>query len=283
MSRFQFFHFLSFILLSCTTLLTSCGGGSKITPEEEVREYGKYFVEKLAANQLDSLQASYPDITKADSFMPVKSDTIIVVESSPGQFDLILADGVSLKVNHSDDGNITVMESKGLFIFPSDKLAIAKKTGLWDDKLSDAQLNERMKDDEFFKWLKGKKTINKNSLISFSDFIESPGQDPTGNYARDGYHNITNKTDVEIDGSDYSLVYEEGSFWNDPYSDGSGKKEKSGKAIPPHGTVKVTASSGYHSWSVLKSIKWKLSQEQLQEKFAPYTGKEYQEYLDSKK
>ena len=78
------------------------------------------------------------------------------------------------------------------------------------------------------------------------------------------------------------MIYEEVELWGDT-GERSSKKTKAGKTIPPHGKVKVTAKQGYHSWSYLKSIKWKLSEEQMQEKFASYTGKEYQEYLDSKK
>ena len=63
MKNFAFFV----MLFAGIGLLASCG--KKTTPEEEVRNYGKYFVEKLNANQLDSLTASYPDISKADSIV----------------------------------------------------------------------------------------------------------------------------------------------------------------------------------------------------------------------
>ena len=135
-------------------LLSSCDGGKKLTPEDEVRNYGKNFVEKLSANQLDSLTASYPDLVNAESLVPVQSDTILVAETAPGQFNVTLAEGITLKVNRSDDGNITVTESKGLFTFPDDKIELAKKTGMWDDNLSDDQLNDRLKDDDFFDYLK---------------------------------------------------------------------------------------------------------------------------------
>lgn len=134
-------------------LLCACGVMKK-SPEEEVRNYGKYFVEKLSANQLDSLINSYPDLAKADSIMPIQSDTIIVAETAPGLFDMTLADGIVLKVSRDDGGNITVTESRGLFAFPPDKVEIANKTGMWNKSLNDAQASERIHDEEFFKWLK---------------------------------------------------------------------------------------------------------------------------------
>ena len=268
---------IAFIVMLC-----SCGG-KKTSPEEEVRNYGKYFVEKLNANQVDSLTASYPDIAKADSIMPISSDTIIVAENAPGQFVVTLAEGITLKVNRSEDGNITVAESKGLFAFPADKVDVAKKTGMWDDNLSDARLNERMKDEEFPKYLKKIKTVKTKDIISIGRLKE-----PKELYGiMDTTQPLTNLTDKAIDGKDYSVVVEyEWSYpafdWDDDGFE-KGKEVKSGKNIPPKGSVNYAMEIGFRGYSKIVAIKWKLTPEQLQEKFASYTGKEYQEYLDSKK
>ena len=152
MKKFLFYFNISIAFIG---ILYSCDSSKKqspkenINPEEDVRNYGRYFIEKLSANQLDSLKASYTDIAKADSLVPFKSDTIMVVETSPGQYDMTLAEGISLKVIRSDDGNISVTESKGLFAFPTDKVDIAKKTGMWDENLSDTKINERLNDVDF--------------------------------------------------------------------------------------------------------------------------------------
>ena len=273
--------FLFFLIISISigeAILTSCNTGGKPTPEEEVRNYGKYFVEKLNANQLDSLAVSYPDIAKADSIIPITSDTIIVAENAPGQFDMTLADGITLKVTRSEDGNISVIESKGLFAFPADKVDIAKKTGMWDDNLSDAGLNERMKDEEFYKWLNNKKTIKTSDIIEL------------GNRSSDissgtGFRDVINKTDHKIKGSDYQVIR----TWIDidpncgDWIETKGSEVLSGKDIPPHGRVKFEYYFGNHLVQDIKSIKLKLTPEQIQEKFAPHTGNEYQEYLNSKK
>ena len=260
-------------LLAIGLLIVSCDGSKKLTPEEEVRSYGKYFVEKLAANQLDSLKASYPDIAKADSIIPIKSDTIMLAEVVPGQYDMTLAEGITLKVRRSEDGNISVIESKGLFAFPADKVDIAKKTGMWDDNLNDVQINERMKDEEFFKYLNKQKKINPSNILSIK--LPYTPEDIAG-YMEMYDVIIKNLTEVPISGTDYYLE----DYWS--YKGEEGHSKDKGKNIAAQGTVSYKKDFGFlmrHAFN----IKWNLSPEELQEKFAPYTSNEYQEYLDSKK
>lgn len=267
-------------------LLCACGLMKK-SPEEEVRNYGKYFVEKLSANQLDSLINSYPDLAKADSIVPVQSDTIIVAETAPGQFDLTLEEGIVLKVSRDDDGNITVTESRGLFAFPADKVEIAKKTGMWTKSLNDADLADRMKDEEFFDYIKNSKEIRPNSLISIGKFINN------GNGA--GYYPVTNNTDVAISGNDYNFIvtqsyptYIPGSMAIDEWV--TKESEEKGRDLPPNGTEQFysTTNRSFVAGELdpekkLKGVKFNLSQEELQSRFASFTGNEYKEYLDSKK
>lgn len=254
--------------------ITSCDTNKKLSPEDEVRNYGKYFVEKLSANQLDSLKAGYPDIVKADSIIPVQWDTIMITESSPGQYDVTLAEGVTLKVSRSDDGKILVTESKGLFAFPADKIDIAKKTGMWEDNLSDLVVAERLGDNNFFDWVEKSKNIKSSDIISLGKGVEST-------YERPGYATIVNKTDQPIKGSDYKVIYSE-VYFEGMYPIES-TKTKPGKDIPPHGNVRYEVLTFNRGGEKVKGIKLTLSPEQIKERFASYTGNEYKEYLDSKK
>lgn len=259
--------------------LSSCG--KKNSPEDEVRSYGKYFIEKLAANQMDSLKASYPDIVKADSFVPLESDTIIVVETAPGQYDMALAQGVTLKVNRSDDGSIFVTESKGLFAFPDNKLDIARETGMWDANISDAQLNERMKDEEFFKMMEKKSNINPNNIISVGKVVSTSewsgfDYDDSGT----GYFPLKNNTDMAISGADYQVVIRV----SDIFSGESWSYTEPGKDLAPNGSARINVRFRPKSNPERASIKFKISESDLKAKFSPdFTGREYQEYLDSKK
>ena len=269
---------LAFIVMLC-----SCGG-KKATPEEEVRNYGKYFVEKLNANQLDSLMASYPDISKADSIVPLQSDSIIVAEAAPGQFDVTLAEGITLKVNRSEDGNITVAESKGLFAFPAEKVDIAKKTGMWDDILTDAQLNERMKDEEFFKWIKDYSYQKIDNLLSITPGKQIRSDVPNAEANKFTVNlKIKNNSNKEIKGSDYKIKYiyygpsgsmEPEIYTLTGYSSGIDLKGGDEKSI----TISKI-SEGFKNFMAQYNIK---KEEYLSNYYNP-SGNEYQEYLDSKK
>lgn len=267
------------LILSLATmgalLVSSCGGSHELTPEQEMRNYGKYFTEKISIGELDSVKASYPDILSADSLTPLKSDTILVVETAPGKYELTLAEGVLIKVNRADDGNITVEESRGLFAYPDDKKKIARKSGMWDDKLNDAELNKRMKDQDFFDYIAKNNTVNPKNIITIGKKI-----DDGFNYNTDitKYHLIlTNNTNIPISGSDYKVTYH-WYVWED-----EGNDSEDGKDLPPHGTARISWEEGGDNGTDYKAIKWNLTPEQLQEKFGAFTGNEYQEYLDSKK
>ena len=269
-------------LLAIGLLLVSCNGEKKSTPEEDVRNYGKYFIEKLSANQLDSLKTSYADIANADSLVPFKSDTIIIVESAPGQYDMTLAEGISLKINRSDDGNISVTESKGLFAFPINKVDIAKKTGMWDENLSDAQLNERLKDEEFFKYIDNKRRQSLPSNILTLDrklHITKEAEFSLDDWK--GYYNITNNTDYPIKGKYYTVQTKWDWMAQGVYE--HGRNNKPGKDIAPHSTIKYPVSGSGRSSEEITGIKIKIPEDELMKMVAPFTGNEYQEYLNSKK
>lgn len=265
---------LTVTLLMNGLVISSCSEGSKTTPEEEVRNYSKYFVEKLGAKEIDSLKTAYPDIVKADSIMPLANDTIVVAESAPGQYDVILSDGVTLKMTRADDGNIAVVESKGLFAFPADKIEIAKKTGMWDESLNDAALSERLNDEEFFAYLKKSKSMNSNDIIAIGKKVD-------GSYEKSGYAMIENKTDQPIKGSDYKVIYSEVYF--EGMMPVETTKTKTGKDIPPHGSVKYDITTYNRGGEEIKGVKLNLSPQQIKDRFASYTGNEYQEYLKTKK
>ena len=267
-----------FVALSLITV--SCEGSNKTSPEEEVREFGKHFIEKIVANQLDSLSNSYADIILADTIIPIQSDSVIVTETAAGQYDVNLGEGVKIKLRRDDDGKITVTESFGLFSFPGEKVELAKKTGMWDESLNDARLAERIKDDAFFDYVKRSKTIKKSDILRVGSerFTDT-----------DLIYPIINNSDFDIQGSDYTITIEESYPVDIPYSDPNNwvtsRKTIPGKTIKAHGTYNYVTEMAYggRGGESVKSVNLKLTDEELQKMFAPYTGNEYQEYLASKR
>lgn len=151
------YAFLAATLLMGGIGITSCNKEKQApSPEEEVSSFGKFFLEKLAANQPDSLLLSYPDLAAADSIVSIQSDTVTVVETSPGIYDVMIAPGVKIEVERSAEGDIKVKRSKGLFAFPAENVEYAKESGIWNDSLSDAEIAEKMKSEDFAKGMKEK-------------------------------------------------------------------------------------------------------------------------------
>lgn len=271
MKNIYFSAFAAFVML-----LSSCVGKGTTpegpTPEEEVRSYGKDFVAKLTAKQLDSLKASYPDIVTADSIATLKSDTILVSETAPEQYDITLAEGVVLKATRSQDGNIKVISSRGLFAFPSDKMEMARKTGMWNDSLSDKELAGRLGDEEFFKYVK---KTNKAKLGKM--LVIGKGPSDGG-----GSQSVTNKSDKTIDGADYKVVKRFTVHGNCFSPGGVSYSTLKGK------TLKPGQSMGYHvevalmGWEEITNIKWQLPDDQLIAKYITFKGDEYQNYLKTK-
>lgn len=252
----------------------------KTKPEDEVKSYAKYFVEKVNANQVDSLVATYPDIAKADSLISINSDAIIVTDGDMArEYEVTLAKGVTLTVNRADDGTITVTESKGLFAFPADKTEIAKKTGLWEADLSDATVADRMKDEDFFNYLN--KKANTSQIITISKGSR-------------GYI-LTNTTSQPISAGDYRIQVrtEEPTYIPGTSAIDEWVKKISyepGKNIEPNGTAQYYGTYEVYSYMMgqttnekeVTGIKWNLTPEQLKERFASYNGNEYKEYLKTK-
>lgn len=262
MKKFKALFLMSLSLATGVTMISSCGGQK---PEDEVRSYSRYFIEKLSANQIDSIQSSYPDIVKADSIIPIQSDTIIVVKTADGDFNATLMDGVILKINRSEDGKLSVKESMGLFAFPNDKLMIAKGTGMVTDSLSDVEIQEKLADEDYFKYIQKEINEKKNNILKINGGT------------------VTNNTDKTIDGSEYTVTkafYVRGNYFS---RGGTSYSSIKGKTLQPGESMKVSLVQALMGMEYLSGIKWNIPDDEVLAKYSPLTGKEYQEYLDSKK
>lgn len=266
--------------------MTSCGNkngklsdsnGVSETQSAENRQMVEAFIDKFVGyvngNQLDSINAVFPS-ANFEAVTPLGSESYSIDENGDGTFKVSFGENQWIAVSQSGDGVITVTDSKSIATFPNDKVNIAKKTGMWDESLSDIKLNERMKDEDFFKFIKDQiKKKNENILI-VGKYVDTSSPEANGRF---GYNILKNNSDVDIDPSDYSIIYYEFDFDNEKY------KTQAGKRIPAHGSIKLESSGGTMYGSYFEKIEWNLSDEEKAVKFASYTGNEYQEYLNSRK
>lgn len=126
--------------------------------------------------------------------------------------------------------------------------------------------------------------VKKVKSIKSSDIITLGRTEGDGYWTR-GFRYVVNKTDQPIEGSDYQVIkkYSYLLFNGTGYDENSGTEVLHGKDIPPHGSVKFEFANTGHGGEEINSVQLKLTPEQIQERFAPFTGNEYEEYLNSKK
>ena len=276
----KFALFLSFLLLmvACKQPLSS----HEISKEELVRNFAENFVNKVSLNQIDSLKFVYPEIINAPSLNHIKGSSAQVMPTpDPNVWD-IKFDNVSLQVKVLDSGNMEVMESRGLFVFPPEKMKIAKQTGLWDESLTDKELNERMSDNEFFKYIEDLDTSPDVWLISIGQIKK-----PTSYDDRIAHQELFNHTLHEIKGKDYSVIVRGRSNGpaTDDYNGGWEEFEytKPGKNIPALGSVTYDLEWYFRVEEEIVGIDWNISDEEIFDKYLSYSGNEYELYLKSKR
>ena len=127
-----------FSLLTTGLLFSSCG--KKVSPEVEVQEFAEKVADMVEKKDLNSLKYIYPEIMQADSLVNLGQRVTVITQVSPGVYNASIAKGVSLRISRSEDGDMKVVESRGLFAFPEDDLGNAKSGSLQNVDLTDIQL-----------------------------------------------------------------------------------------------------------------------------------------------
>ena len=267
-------------------LLGSCGGNKGAS--DEVKDYAIYFVEKIKANQLDSLNSSFPEILKADSLVDLSRVTpegISVTETGPGFFDIQLSPDTKLTVKRSEEGRIQVMESHGVFAFPSEKMEFARNTGMLADSVSDITLQERIADEAFVEWLKDKTFENAGGSVTLTPGKKSVKWRMDAECAVVTMPvTLTNNGSSPVSGANYKILYtEEYETCSDGSSpNGFSQHSQKGVDLGPGESKSVTLRLPCAINIRNPRIQFSATKESyFKDNFKP-TGHEYQEYQSAK-
>ena len=270
-------------VLSCL-FLASCGQ----KPEEQVRDFTESFIGFVNSNQKDSVKKYYPGFDFRDSLVQITSNTITVNSGNmEGIYTVELGPETFIDVKLEKGRGITVEESKGLIAFPKDKLDLAKKTGMWDESLADSELSQRMKDEGFFKFISNKLNFNPDRILTVNSKLKVTKVVEEWHYDDIyGYYTITNNTEQTIYPSDYKMNFADNHEGGG--EEGIKRYSEPGKEISPGQTIKIEVNNysgqgGEHEDHHLVGVTILLTPEEIMERFAKFSGNEYQEYLDSKK
>ncbi len=190
------------VLVALTALATSCSD-----VKQEVKQFAADFATKVSNNQKDSLLAVWPDVAKADSLALTFSPDSIVVEETDreGQFKVSFGQRADIVVNKGEDGNISIIESRGLFAYPDRKLSFAKLTGWIEKGMNDLEIAERFQDTLFVASL-GNSILKeiKNSLVIVDDHYDPMELSGLGHTT---WHiTVHNKSPYDISKTDYHVL-----------------------------------------------------------------------------
>lgn len=274
----KLFYFATCGLIFITTACSGGAGGK----EQKAQTFAEAFAGYVNANQLDSIKAVYPTLN-FDSIAPVATDSITINEVD-GTTRIDFGGGKWIEVTEGEAGDVTVVNSKGIAVFPEDKLQLALNTGMLTPEVTDVKSQELLNDSTYFDWL-SKKSNSGDCVIQIK-----PGKlkSTYRGEAQKGSMTVTltNLSDSPISRSDYTIAYKTNE--SNGYTDNSRRnytKNNTHKGIDlkPNGSGTIDLSK----WETYKFYNFEVKpvkgKESAIKKQSDFTGKEYQEYLDSKK
>lgn len=242
----------------------------------DINDFAAYFADLAARNMRDSLYQVYPDVRNADSisFAPA-GKPFAITDLGGGKYEIVYSPTLKILVEKDPQGHLTVTETFGLFAYDSIQSSLASRSGLKEVGINDVELARRMNDTDFFRYLAEKSQIKTTDILQ----VGAPVYNSTDGIT--GYVPILNLTDSEVAGEDFMISLHS-------MTDHNGQEENqlmmvAGRDIAPNDTIRVeVVNAPYHVLRV-NGVKFKLSQEELSEKYAPLTGNEYREYLEGKR
>lgn len=256
------------------------GDGTK-----EVKKFAIKFAEIVSKNQVDLIRAIYPDATLADSLALTFVEDSIKIERNEKDASILIHYSSEIWVRAMKDENdsIRIVSSKGLFAYPTNLLAIAKKTGQYVDSLDDKGNAERMADKQFQEYMvkKVKEKIKESlKIVSTKGFDYAEGEggmmEPLGFIAT-----VENQSDITIEGKVYKVVIADTGFDNENLRDVTNYHPLAGNDIKPGEKIPFKYRAQYVGASFKANIQIQDIGNDLLTSYKT-TGNEYKEYLEKK-
>ena len=259
------------ICLVALLALCACNGNKNAAKELLVQ-----LKEAQTQKKVDAIKRLYPAAEGIDSlYLNFDVDKLKFKQLTD---TLVSDDGaghlVFFLTKNSD--SISIINSKGLFIFPQFRMKFAKGTGQYKDGIFDVELAKRMNDKAFYDYVLQKLRLKyANPLV-------------VGGQIYDNYDDfkwfipVTNHSDITLKSIDYDLQYTSNyhDYSSSDYYPSIKKKIKTelGFDIAPGQTVKYPFWNTDTEWYENFTIHYHISDATLMEAFQP-TGNEYEDYL----
>ena len=273
MKNLSIINMLFLVVLMC---LSSCEN------DKAVKEFVTRYATAAANGDTATVRKIYPDAAKAVSFNTALIADSLTVTDQDSIVLVGLGNGVDMKIRRGAGDAMTIVESHGLFAYPDNTLAFAKKTGQWKEGLTDAQQAERMADQGLVDYL----------FQSFNEQVKTGlSIIRTGTYGDDYYQGewvssegatftVKNNTPFDVPGSAYHIIYKSGYWGGGSMSSEmvAGKNVKAGETVELRTTrLGPNMESDTSHQLVVRGF----TKDEFLANFQP-TGKEFDEYLERK-
>lgn len=257
-------------------LLTGCQDAHMKAVQDFADDLGR----QASKNMIDSVVAKYPAVELADELsLAYYPDSIQVRKAAEeGIYEVRFNSKASMKVKVAEDGSIKVIESRGLFKYPEEKIQFAKNTGAFSGDIPDEELARKMiivdnmATELFNKYVNSRKDAIKN--VGFTMTKEPMFAMDDG----EGYYTLQNTTDQPISADEYEIT------WSDSFAYGnvheSNDEIGKGRNIPANGTVRIPVFFSGRYFQEIRSITMKTpTQASFFRNYKPQ-GTEYAGYVD---
>ena len=269
----------SFYVISCCLIfiITACGSRN----QQKVQSFVETFADYVNAGQLDSIKTIYPQVN-FDSIAPLSTDSVKINETY-GITRVDFGSGKWIEIQEGEDGNLIVVASKGIAVFPERTYRLGLMTGMISDSISDTKTQERINDSSYFDWLKNKAQKEFQQGLSITVVNKTGRMLGEGLFEKTQILTIKNNTDYDIFGKDYEISYN-GIGNNDSEIGGTYKISKGIQGVDVKAgqtTTQKLSSRGFSMKNPVAILTVPI-EEYIIGNYKP-TGKEYLEYLESKK
>ena len=264
------------LTLLCLGLLgvISCSQNKK-----RVQAFAETFVGYVNANQMDSIKAVYPT-ANFDSIAPLTADSIQITETD-GLYRVNYGGSQWIEVKENEEGTLTIENSKGIAAFPQEKYEIAVGTGMLNDSIPDSKAQELLNDSTYFAWLNDKAKDSYDKVLEVNCINNKSGAKDEGVNGKMVVQ-IKNNLPIDMESKLYTIHY---TMYQRPMGEDptgwKGTRTKPGISVRAGETVNMTITD-YGVLSNPRAV-LKMPLDEYLAKYYKPTGKEYQEYLDSKK
>jgi hypothetical protein len=190
-------------MASILFVITSCDSRKDIA-----KQLATDFANAVVAGDSATILRIYPDVAKADSLVKCFDlSKLDVTENETDKSLLVqLGENIDATIQEDNEGNMKIVNTHGVFAFPSGVMKFAHATGWVPDSLSDSQVVEQLKDEEFLYYVKDifEAQFYEQFNISFvTDNRYKYGSDLSG--GGDWTITIQNRTNYDVMGADYQI------------------------------------------------------------------------------